>query len=327
MSPAPTIYLFHGEDRPAITQALASIQSRLGDPSTAEMNSSRFEAPFSLDELRAAALASPFLAERRLVVVEEPSRPYARAEARAPFIALLDEVPATTALVIIERSSLTKTHWLLKWAAEAGERAYIKEFARPQGGAMVAWLQQQAVEKGGEIQPQAASALAALLGSDTQAAEHELEKLLAYANYARPISPDDVALLALEIGEQGDFFGLIDALSAGAGAQAMQALRKLLDERDSISLFFGLVGHFRALIQVKDTAEQGGGPAEMKQAIGTNSDFRANKLAGQARRFSLASLEAIYQRLLDLDHEIKTGEIAPELAMELLTAALGAQPA
>jgi DNA polymerase III delta subunit len=322
----PTIYLFHGEDRPAIAQALASLQARLGEPSTVEMNSTRFEAPFSLDDLRAAALASPFLADRRLVVVEEASRAYPRADSRTAFIALLEEVPTTTALVLVERSSLARNHWLHKWAASTGDRAFIREFALPKGGAMVAWIQEKAQEKGGEIQPQAASSLAALLGSDTLAAEHELEKLLAYANYARLITAEDVALLALEIGEQGDFFGLIDALSTGASTQAMSALHKLLAERDPISLFFGLVGHFRALIQIREILEQGGGPPEMKQAIGTNSDFRVNKLAGQARRFSLASLEIIYDRLLDLDHQIKTGEASPELAMELLTAALGAQP-
>ncbi|MQC27348.1 MAG: DNA polymerase III subunit delta [Chloroflexi bacterium] len=326
MPEAPTIYLFHGEDGPAIHAALASLQSRLGDPSTVEMNSSRLSgAGLSLDELRAAAFAIPFLAERRLVILEEPSRAYPRAtaEARAPFIAILNETPPSTALVLVEPSDLKASHWLLKWAKAAGGRAFVKQFSLPQAGAMPAWIQAKAKELGGEIQPPAAAVLASLLGSDTRAAEHEIEKLLAYANFARPITADDVALLALEIGEQGDFFGLIDALSAGSGAQAMQALRKLMDERDHISLFFGLVGHFRALLQTKEIVESGGKEADVAKQLSAHP-FRAKKLTGQSRRFDLATLEAIYQRLLELDHQIKTGQIESELAMETLTAALTA---
>lgn len=327
MSPTPTIYLFHGEDESAIADALRGLQSRLGDPSTAELNTTRLEgAALSLDELRAAALAVPFLAERRLVVVEEASRTYPRAEQRAPFLEFLEEVPPSTALVLLERSALPKSHWLLKWVAAAGGRAYLKAFPLPEGGAMLAWIQKKAGDLGGEIEPQAAAALAGMLGSDTRAAAHELEKLLAYVNYQRPIRAEDVAELALEIGEQGDFFGLIDALSAGAGERAIRALRKLMAERDAIALFFGLVGHFRALLGAREIVEGGGNEQLIAQRLGLHP-YRAKKLAAQCRRFDLPTLEAIYQRLLEFDLQIKTGEIEPELAMDTLVATLSGQPA
>jgi DNA polymerase-3 subunit delta len=322
MSPSPSIYLFFGEDDAAIAAAVHTLQSKLGDPANAEMNTAHFTAPgLSLDDIRGAANAMPFLTERRLVIIEGAGKSYTKAATRAPFISLLEESPPSTALVLVEKTALPKTHWLRKWSQAAGDRAFLKDFALPKGGQMVIWIQKKTVELAGEIEPQAASSLAAMLGSDTRAAQHEIEKLLAYAAYQRPITNNDVADLALEIGEQGDFFGLIDALSAGAGAKAITALRKLMDERDHIALYFGLVGHFRALIQTREIVDSGGNDQDVAKRLSMHP-FRAQKLAGQARRFPLPELEAIYNRLAEFDQQIKTGRIQPALAMDTLVASL-----
>ncbi len=127
--------------------------------------------------------------------------------------------------------------------------------------------------------------------------------------------------MALEIGEQGDFFGLIDALSAGQAANALTALRKLMAERDHISLFFGLVGHFRALIQTREILNQGGSDTDVTQRLGMHP-FRAKKLTQQSRRFPINELENIYHRLGKFDQQIKRGDITPGLAMETLLASL-----
>jgi DNA polymerase-3 subunit delta len=316
----------HGEDDLAINDVVAELFTRLGDPTNADMNTARFEGNIAFDELQAAASAMPFLAERRLVIVRGAGKAFSAGGPREQFIGLLDAAPPSTALVLIE-PTLKDNHWLMKWAQGAGERAFVKAFALPQGGAMTAWVQKQVDEAGGEIEPAAAALLGDLIGSDTRAAAQEIEKLLAYVNYSRPITRQDVSELAVQIAEGGDFFALIDALSAGAGKPAMAALHKLLAERDLISLFFGIVAHYRALIQAWEVNHNGGSVADLKRAIGTNSDFRAKKLMNQARRFSRESLEAIYRRLMQYDLEIKTGEIDTDLALDTFVAALTAQAA
>jgi DNA polymerase-3 subunit delta len=317
----PLVYLFHGDDEIAMRAAVDSLQSKLGDPASAEMNTTRFENNPSYDQIRNAAFAAPFLTNRRLVVLRGINKAFAAADARAKFSALLEELPTTTALVLIENPSVEPKNWLRKWVQAAGERAYTKDFVLPKGAALASWLRERAQAAGGDIQPQAAAALAQLLGSDKGAAEQELEKLLAYVGYTRAIEAADVAAISLPSGEQGDFFGLIDALSARNGARAMDALQALLQERDLIMLFFGLVGHFRLLLQSRELTDAGKGENEIVKQLGIHP-FRAQKLAAQSRRFSVESLEAIYQRLLHLDEQIKTGEMEPELALELLVAGL-----
>lgn len=322
---APTVYLFHGDDQVAIREAMSELHAKLGDATIAEMNTARFEgAGVSVDAIRNATQAAPFLSDHRLVIVSGAAKAFSAAEAKARFTQLLQDIPETTMLVLVE-PSLESKHWLPKWIQSAGPGPVMHKFELPEGPAMAAWLQQRAKELGGELQPQAAAALGQLIGSEKLAAEQELQKLLAYAAYTRPITAADVAALCQPIGEQGDFFALIDALGAGNGGRAMQLLETLMQERDLILLFFSLVGHFRLLLQSREFLDAGKKDGDIAQQLGIHP-YRAQKLAGQARRFSPGALEAIYQRLLDLDEQIKTGEIEFELAMEMFVAGLG-QPA
>jgi DNA polymerase III delta subunit len=50
--------------------------------------------------------------------------------------------------------------------------------------------------------------------------------------------------------------------------------------------------------------------------------YRAQIAVEHAGRFSLNELEAIYHRLLEIDIAIKTGELAGDLALEMLVVEL-----
>lgn len=327
----PSLYLFYGNDSAGIEEALAGLQARLGDPSSAEMNLTQLSGPpLSLDEMRSAAFAMPFLAEKRLVIVEGISKAFGAAESREALFGLFEQIPESTGFVVVEASLLgeedkrkKKPHWLKAWFETAGERAYTKRFALPEGGAMIPHLQAKAQQLGGELEGPAAAALAELIGSDTQAAIHEIEKLLAYVNYARPISETDVQDCALEIGEHGDYFGLLDALAAGPGPRALSLLRRLQAERDSLSLFFNLVGQFRLLLQAREIVDSGGGKEQIAKALAIHP-YRAQKLAAQCRRFEPETLRALYAKLADYDQQIKIGDLQPDLAMDLVVSAVSA---
>ncbi|MCL4257785.1 MAG: DNA polymerase III subunit delta [Anaerolineales bacterium] len=326
MAAKPSVYIFMGEDDTAIREEIAKLSRKLGDPATAEMNTSRLEPGANLDALRRAALAAPFLAERRLVIAQQTVKTFNAADARGRFTEFLNEVPASTALVLLETTVFEDKHWLMKWADAAEGRAFVREFNLPQGAQLASWLSQRAKELGGELQPQAAAALAQMQATDKAAAEQELDKLLAYANYSRPITAADVQAVSLPSGEHGDFFALADALSAANGQRAMQALLPLLEERDLILLYFSMVGHFRGLLQSRDLLDAGLGEADIAKQLGMHP-YRAKKLSAQARQFSAISLQRIYARLLEYDEQIKTGEMEPRLAMQAFVAELSVQAA
>jgi len=328
---SPSLYLLYGTDDVSIEEALQALLAHLGDAATIDMNSVRFIGPpLDLNDIQAAAFAAPFLAKRRMVIVENTSKSFTTSESRKPLFDLFDQLPATTGLVLLEKNDLgednrnkKKDHWLLAKMKSAGDQAFIKRYSLPQGGAMLAHLQKKTQHLGGELEGPAAAALAEMIGQDTRAAIKEIEKLLAYVNYSRPITLQDVEDCALEIGEHGDYFGLMDALSSGPGPQAINHLRQLQAERDPISLFFGMVGQFRGLLQAREIVDQGGGKEQLAKRIGMHP-FRAQKLIAQCRKFDLATLEGIYQKLNDYDRQIKKGLIQPQLAMDFIVAAMSA---
>src|SRR5574341_739848 len=66
---APVVYLLHGEDEFGIAHFLSELSTRLGNAATASMNTTRLDgSATSLEELRGATFALPFLAPRRLVI-------------------------------------------------------------------------------------------------------------------------------------------------------------------------------------------------------------------------------------------------------------------
>ena len=236
---------------------------------------------------------------------------------------LMDALPQFTALVLVERTPLNETHWLLKWAKGAGGRAFVRSFETPKGPQMAAWIRKYASEQGGEISHQAAALLAENVQDVPRMAALEVDKLLAYVNYARPVDIDDVEMAAAFVGGQGDYFGFMDAIAARNARKAMDMLQKLMDEQDPLALFFSLVGHFRLVLQAREVYEGGGTDQTVAKNLGIHP-YRAKKITIQARTVAMQSLENMYLRLQQLDLEIKTGQIDPALALESLVTELTA---
>jgi len=329
MADSPNIYIFHGNDDTAMRDAVAEMQSKLGDANAAAMNTSHLEgASLTLDALRNAAMASPFLASHRLVVASGASKVFSAEGVRKLFFDFLQQIPSTTKLVLLENPSLVvkkkPKHWLLKWAESEGDRIFVRACDLPEGWQMETWLLKKSEELGAKMMPDAAHELEHLVGNNKEAAILEIKKLMAYTGYSGTIQKTHVEKVGTQIGDQGDFFKLVDSMTSGNTARTMELLRDLLQEQDHILLFFSLVGQFRLLLETKELLETGRGDVDFAKELGIHP-YRAEKLAAQARRFTMPTLETIYQRLVDLDLQIKTGEMEPDLAMETFIAQLTAQ--
>jgi DNA polymerase-3 subunit delta len=358
----PPIYILHGDDAFAIHKNIAAMEAKLGAPGMADLNTTRLDGrQASLDDLRAAAFAMPFLAERRLVVVTNPlarfsskgmregspedtsSSSQLSAAARAgreKFLALLDAVPSTTALVLViddarvrrrgewQWEVLTPTHWLHRWANQAGKRAWIQECGLPTIEEMPGWVRKQAETLHGQFSSQAARALAEHVGPDTEMAAQEIIKLLTYVDYKRPVEEDDVALLTAQT-NQASVFTLVDAMGERNGQRALQTLHSMMEENDPADLFGMIVRQFRLLLEAREVLDEGGGVETISKEVKDRSgnplhSFVAQKLAGQAQQFTLAGLEDIYHRLLEIDVAMKTSQMPAEVAFDTFIAELAA---
>jgi DNA polymerase-3 subunit delta len=285
------------------------------------MNTARLEArAASENDLNNAVNAMPFLAKQRLVLLGNPSGKYTTPDARKKFLAFLEAVPPTARLVLhepVEPKDVEK-HWLVKWAAKKG--AATQAFMLPRPKEMAGWIAAEAKRQGGGIEPKAAARLAEMAGADTRQAAQEVAKLLAYANWARPIRVEDVEAISLTTAEP-DIFAMVDALAAGDGRTSQRLLHRLIENEDPFSVWGMIVRQFRLLLLAREVIEARGGQNEVAQALSVHP-YVAEKVSGQARRFSLAALETIYHRLLAIDEAAKTGRVTLDLALDTLVVEL-----
>jgi DNA polymerase III subunit delta len=321
---APVVYLLHGEDEFAITQYIAGIQAKLGDPALIELNTTRLDGrSLTYSELEAAVSSLPFMGKRRLVLMANPMAYLSTAAVIERFKALIPRISPAVALVLYELRPFTtkkekKFLWLEKLPEGADGRVLLKQFPLPKSGEMPNRIQTLVRDAGGQITAPAARLLASLIGENPRLAQQELNKLLAYVNYNRAVEEEDVQNLTADVG-QGDIFEMVDAMGHRNGKRALQVLHRLLSETDAGSIYGMVVRQFRLLLLTWEILDQGGKQADVVRELKLHP-FPSGKLIDQVRNFSIQDLEAIYHRLLDIDVAVKKGEIDTVLALDMFIA-------
>jgi DNA polymerase-3 subunit delta len=322
MTESPSVIILHGNDEFAIAAHIAKLCAGLGDPATAEMNIARFDGRSGLDfeALNTAVNAMPFLAPRRVMVLEHPISAFASAPARKKFLELLDKAQPSTTIALVEFEELKRDHWLLKWAINAGAHAGVHVYNMPKRWEMPRWIEGEAKKQGGKIEPDGAARLSEMVGEDTRIAAQELTKLLTYVNFERPIRLLDVEKVSI-VSAQGSVFELVDALGQNDGRKAQRVLHQLLEDEEAFELWGMVIRQFRLLLQAREMLDERTTVPEIQKALGLH-EFVAQKVCNQAGRFSMPALESIYHKLLEIDEGAKTSQVPLDLALDTLIVGL-----
>ncbi|MGB1287531.1 MAG: DNA polymerase III subunit delta, partial [Aggregatilineales bacterium] len=329
---SPTFYLLYGDDDIALDETLGKLRQSMLDSPNADLNMDEFDGEKStVPQVLNAVSSFPFLADKRLIIVRglisHLTRKGAGETGKKAMKRLIDELPDlpdTARLVLLERGNLRKDSKIVK-LANSHEKGYCKAHVVPKD--TTDWILQRARhEYNAEIEYSAASALSSVTGSDLRRADNELLKLVAYVNDERPITEKDVEILTPYVAD-ANVFNMVDALIAGDGKKAISLLHISLEQnpRDpGFGLFALITRQFRLLLLTREYLDNGGSRdgKEIASAIGVRSAWQAEKISRQSRAFDIAQLETIYRRLQQYDIEMKTGQIAPRMALDMLVTGL-----
>lgn len=331
----PSLYLLRGDDSTRIKEILSGFQAGLGDTSMADLNTSRLAGEtLSFEALQADILTIPFLADRRLIIVENARQMLTKVakDDQAKFLDLFEHLPQTSALVLIVDDQLRKKwrerewvnqknySWVIKWIEDNRHKGVVIDCSLPDEEDMTAWIMRKAKELNGGVRPDAARLLVTYIGNDTLMAENEIEKLITYVGPSRVVEPDDVMLLTAHE-QEGSIFSFTDALGERDGVKAMREFLLLTEKSDVMELTGMIYRQFRLLVQAREVLDEGGGVAQIENELNV-ANFVAKKMYTQSQRFKLGQLLSIYERLLKIDEEIKTGGMPALTAFELLIADL-----
>lgn len=337
-------YLLYG-DNFLVAEALKGFQAQVGPPEVRDANSHRVSAgQTSLPQLMALTSATPFLAEVRLVVVEDliarfdsrevrrrPSTSATTGRRTSPGPALGDwegltryiqeEMPPTTMLVLVE-GRVSKGSALLERLRPVVQ---VQELPTPSGEGLARWIRNRAAEKEARITPGAIRLLSLLIGGNLWAMDNELEKLSLYSG-DRAIEEEDVRLLVSEARE-ASIFSAVDALLEGKSALALRLMHRLRNDGAELPYIVAMTARqLRLTTLARDLIDAGHTGADIGRRLGLTRDFLLRRTLEQARKHSLGSLGSLYSKLMEADLAVKRGRMDQDVALDLLVSGTSGRP-
>ena len=324
------IYLLHGQDPYSLRGFLDTLREAVGMLDVRDANTTTLSAT-EADPATLAAMcqAMPFLAERRLVIIEGLLGSLAgegrggrgrgggqRAVEWGERIATLrDAMPPTTDLIFVE-GQLRANHPLLRDLSAVAE---VREFAPLNANDLRGWVQTRVMACGGSMTTQAVQLLVDLVGPDLWALSTEVEKLTLYAT-GRAVSVEDVEELVVSAREVSVFV-MVDGVLEGNRAGAMRSLTRLLEGDSTVTYLLAMLARqVRLMVLAKELLAQQVPQNELGARLGIASAYPLRKTLEMARRFSPQALQYLHRGLLDTDVAIKTGAMGERMALEYLVA-------
>ena len=309
-------YFLFGDQELLKERLAASIVAAHLDPGTRD---------FNLDELRggeltAETLASvmatpPMMAQWRVVVVREAQALAGAARMREAveqhLIRPIDGLVLILLVTIPERSTAQFYRRLEKEAVSV-ELSSLPENDLP------AWLMDEAEARGFELELDAARAVAAAVGGELGVLARELDKLRDYLGERTTATVADAEAVVGVLPRQ-DRWAWFDLVGEGHFAEARRTAAILLDGSETaVGLVIGLGTHFLRLALAVH-----GGPKALSAEVSWPK--LANRINGQARNWTPATIDRALEDLLRADRLAKSASLGDERIIDELLLRLEAR--
>lgn len=243
------LYILFGEDDFSLTRALEEIKRGLGDQSLLEANTTLLDGQqVTVDHLRGVVGTAPFLAEKRLVIIqgllghfEAEGKPRRRKKTAPtnereadykPFADCLGKIPESTVLVLID-GKVKSSNPLLK---QLMPRAKAMSFPILKDERLRQWIKREVVGQDASISPEAVDLLAKLVGGNLWTMTNEIAKLALFAS-GRRIDVDDIKAL-VSLAQETSVFAMVDAILDFRVGVAEQLLGQLLERGPPPPIFW-----------------------------------------------------------------------------------------
>lgn len=279
-----------------------------------------------LDTFIKTVFASPFLAKKRMVVIENLLSLNKSKTLKEELLKLFTERKdknSDNILIFYEQNIGRKESKdkLFLWLAK---QRYAQEFSFLTNAELSRWLKSEASSRSAFIDSKSAELLISFIGNDLWQLSSELDKLVAYkSNFQEKILADaakvsiteaDIKLLVKgKINE--DIFALTNSLAKKDKKTALRLFHEQLSAGlNPLQVLSMLIWQFRILLQAKDLIKNQPN-SKLSSRLGVHPYVAQKALLG-SKNFELAELKNIYSALLAVDIKIKTGT-DPVLSLDL----------
>ncbi len=320
MTAARLAYVW-GDDELGAARAIDQLQAALDDETGVAMErwdlrGDRNRAGEQIAQLHERVVTSAMFGGGALAVIVNPGPLVQATEHRSALVAAIASLAPGNALVILDATPSGAKAPSQKRLADAVTAAggTVRKVDAPRRGALAGWIETEARQRGIQLAPGTAKALAERIGGlvdlndverrhQTRVASMELDKLALYRGTS-PIGPDDVRALVAEA-IPASVWAFTDAIGERRALVALDLLERLLDDTPEPVLLAVLHRRVRELLELGDRLAGGERLAAAARAMGIASDYRAGTLAAQARAWTTPELTAALDGLVELDAMVK----------------------
>ena len=268
-----------------------------------------FEIPKFLQRIKASGLFS----QKKLIVVKNiPASTLKELK--------LEEIKTDNVIIFYFSYDLKKHN---KFCKNLLQEKTVRHFPLLNNFDLKKWMQEKIKKASAEIEPQALNLLSASVGNNLWQMTAELDKLIAYAD-GRITQAQVQTLVPVKIND--DIFALVDAISVKNKKRALQLFEDQLKlGQDAFYLLAMIIRQFRLLVQVKSWLSQNKSMSHSQDRRMASElkmhPYVAKKTLSQAQGFTGLDLKKAYERLLKIDHKLKTTKIKPEVLLERMITA------
>jgi DNA polymerase-3 subunit delta len=304
-----TILLLHGEERFLVEEKARATLEAWRSELVSDFGFDRLEGQgLNVARLQDSVLQAPFLDPYRVVAVTMV--PAARAEVLAPVLA---EVPETTRLVITIAGRLGGGNRLAKAVGAAG--GSVEEMLHLKGRALTEWVTKRATDL--DLTPSIAAQVVRVTPPDLTVIDSELNKLAAYKASGHKLTAEVITEL-LAGGREDEIFRLTDNLLPHPTPEALKIARGLSrGGMQPTSVAWRMARHIALVMEVRARQDRGESLSVVKGEMAEHP-FVVQKAFEAARDVDPEMLEAALRAIRDYEWEVKSGQIDPELGLDVL---------
>jgi DNA polymerase III subunit delta len=307
MKPA---YLIAGSDWPKVDAAIVRLRARF-TPESIEQLSAGGEEPV---DVAAACNALGLFPGSRLVLVRNAEE--LGDEAVAGIVGYLRAPAPDTTLGLFGGAGFSPKHPLVKAVEGVGE---VRLFDAPERKQAADWVVRRFADARTPCPPAVARRLVDLVGEDVGDLALETDKLIAYCGGEPPQVEDVERLVIASIDIKP--WDITDAWGRRDAAAVVGLAPADVERREDVGrLIAQLAAHVRRVHRAAVMLEGGAVQADIARELGLKP-YPAQKLVGQAGRFTPAELGRAVVRLAALDLAVKGGSrVDPRFEIELALA-------
>ena len=304
------IYLLYGSERYLLDVYLKKLLKALG-ASDENMNFTKFEGrQISEDEIIEICETMPFLADRRIVLIEDSGF---FKEKKEKLAAYLPELPDYLTVIFSEREA-DKRGKLYK-AAAAYDGAV--EFKTPDEKDITNWVLSELKRNGKKIKRPALEAFLSGCGTDLGFISCELEKLISYSADTEEITLEAVSeICSPQI--ENRIFEMISDMAAGRRKNALEKYNELLLLKEApVKMMALMERQFRQLLAIRELSARGQGEKLISEALGLHP-YAVKKNLPLARKYTEKEITSILEEMACFDEDVKSGRLNDRIAVEML---------